>query len=621
MAALLLPYLESLPEPIFLLDTHDTIMEGKAAPPEDEILAYFKKRVGELHPANRNLFEFLVMLLHRAALTSASEDSLTQIELSVLFSPCVFRPVDWNLQYCYKMPRIAKSFALVLRNPEKIFDITNDPLPKSTAEFLYADLFGDWWRRFRMAEPKILAFVTSTQNIRAFTQALVVQDRGATSEEIMKQSHGAALACMSLTDDHVKPILFERPELLEGILQLILQHAAGTTVNLRFCRDTLEALFESYPEEMTNFMTSHPELSLVGFMNVGSVSGLLCSIATKSVHYQYPKHHRMLFLWSTQVLQLFLSGQSNSDALLDSGAAFLDIVFTDDCFLSSVYADKLTAWFTDPKNLAALMSKVVSSASETHRVASAYIVLIKSLLTKRLREIPEEDDGEEENEKEEEQEGRETDQSEEPSDSQSSDSSSEENKDEVKTETVLLYPLPNAIQFIVDACATHISSIVQTVTQSSVNKRCTLYDSVLLSLLRSIFATDLLPPKSLQPGQLRALWDLIFQFPSNNIVHNEVASLAVWFASFSNESATILCQSGTPEHTVEQLDATTCFSGQLFDVVRAIVHSDFPDAFKGSRLDWNQLRQKVTEHEELTAPDQVKRRNRHLVTDHCEDRI
>ena len=70
VAALLIPYLTALPEPIFILDYHDDVVNEREPPSDERVFAYFKKRVSELPKANCNLFEFLVLLLHRAAFLS-----------------------------------------------------------------------------------------------------------------------------------------------------------------------------------------------------------------------------------------------------------------------------------------------------------------------------------------------------------------------------------------------------------------------------------------------------------------------------------------------------------------------------------------------------------------------
>lgn len=67
VAALLVPYLAALPEPIFILDYHDDIVSDREPPSDERVFTYFKNQVGQLPEANRNLFEFLVFLLHRAA--------------------------------------------------------------------------------------------------------------------------------------------------------------------------------------------------------------------------------------------------------------------------------------------------------------------------------------------------------------------------------------------------------------------------------------------------------------------------------------------------------------------------------------------------------------------------
>ena len=612
VAALLLPYLESLPEPIFLLETSDEMLSPKNSPSDEEIFAYFKRRVASLVPANRNLFEFLVLLLHRASSVSAEENSLTTIELSVLFSPCLFRPKEWDLNYCYRMPRIVKLFSRVLASPERVFEWSAEPLPQRIEDFLYADLFGDWWRRLRMNEPKILEYVSTETSLRHLMDALIVKDDLEVGER-MRRSHGAALACLTLTHDHVKPILLEDEELMIELFQMVRDNARKHN-SLRFCRDVLEALIESHSEQMAKWMNAHPGLSLVEVLDAGNISALFASIANKSVHYQYPKHHRIIHLWVGRAFGLYTSPK-NLSILLDFAGSFLEIVFRDDNFLNSPYAEKITCLLTDGDALDILLQRTLPSADRDARDCVPYLQLLQMLLIQRPRAPIEEDEEDDDNGNDEEQDkGSDTD-----SESESESADSEVEKEETK-ETTVDYPFPQVVSSLLTGATSYLPQMLNLLMEAADQNRFTLYHTYLVGFIGTLFYTNRLAPNTLSPSQLDSIFELIFQFPSNSIAHTIILRLVSWFALSSEASAAILSESSIPQRVSEEIgNSSTELCGEMFHVAQVFFRSPYVNLLESKMQP--QTASLVQDYAERNRPHEVKRRNRNLVTDRYEDRI
>ena len=620
VAALLLPYLESLPEPIFTLDYHDDIVSGKDAPTDEEVFKYFVMRVSKLPIANQHFFEFLVLLLHRAAFLSKQDESLTTIELAVLFSPLLFKPAKWNLNYCYKMPRIARIFERVLCYPEEIFPLANEPLPKTIDEFLYADLFGDWWRRLRMGEDKIINHLSKKENLKELISRLVVKENDPTSEACRKQSHAAALSCLVLTSDKIKPTLLADNELMTELFKQVNENT-GRELTLKFFRDTLEALIESHPIQMTDYLESTPKSLniLLSHIHAGNIFSIFQTIALKSVRYQYPKHHKLIHLWFSKGLEMFLDITPEMEYNLEPLRHFMDIVFTDNTFLNSSYATQLIEQIKSQNIIDTLYKSAFSTDDQS---SIECLLLIQSFITKRERLVSEDDDDEDDDDEEENDESSQSESSSEKSDN--SESSQSHHSKIVQ----LFYPLPDLIPTIINATNNALPNFLNCLFSPLSGekprtfglKRCRLIEILVQ------FVTSGEKIESLSSEALSNFWKLMFLYPSNNIAQNLITDLLIWELKSNETNMKAIEKAKIPDLIIKEVlsissNSPSCYAGHLLSLGVSLVHSQYTSVETTKHSDWKKFRDKIMQYQEESHPDDVKRKNRNLVTDRYEDRI
>ena len=183
---------------------------------------------------------------------------MTTIELAVLFAPLLFKSNNWNLNYCYKMPRIANIFELVLRKPSKVFLISKDyKQPKSIEEFLLSDHFGDLWRRFRIEDKQLINYLSDISVITASINCLLIHNSPFTPEGL-QETQRAALASLFITSDTIMPVVVNSEPLLIQLFSFI-EFNKQNHFSISFIRDTVEGC--SFPFTffiLLSFFISYP---------------------------------------------------------------------------------------------------------------------------------------------------------------------------------------------------------------------------------------------------------------------------------------------------------------------------------------------------------------------------
>ena len=524
------------------------------------------------------------------------------------------------------MPRIARVFEKVLQNPEKVFLLKNEPLPKDHKEFLYADLFGDWWRRFRIGENSIVKFLSSEKNLTEFINSLVVSDFSR-SEECLKQCHGAALSCLVLTNDEIKPILIQNQNHLHHLISLVNENK-GREHTLRFFRDTVEAIIESHSEEITNYFENNKKIFEILFSNInyGNVFAIFFSIVNKSVRYQYIKHHHLLYLFCLHLFDKFYCFSNEYLDLYENLNIFFEILCTDDAFLNSSYSNQLVQFMI--KENSNFFQKIFQFIIKNNEISIQFIQFLKTLLIKNSRKISSDDD--DDDDENDENDDTNSDSSENSSsssknseDSESSDKNLFSSSSESSQNVYFPFPdvIPSLLHEFLSVKDQMLSILFEPIHDSSIS-----YFGIFRSKFLEFIMICLYEIKDIKVftnDQLISLWKLFYKFPFNNILQNYIVNIFSFLSSLSGGISLLLKSNVIQEigNLIISSDGNSCFYGHLASMCSSFMNFDDSNSIKNSFSDWSKVIHIVNDYSTVIKPYEVKRRNRNLVTDRYEDRI
>lgn len=385
-AALLVPYLESLPDPIFDLDVSHEIVYRKSEIVLSEVCTFFREGMNKLPLSHQYMFEYITFLLHRAAKKSMEchQYPLTTTELSVLFSPLLFNPSKMNMAYCLRMPRIVKLYKMILEQPEALFvKEQGDHVPESIKMFLYSDQFGTLWRHFRAEKKCIIDYLSKPENISQLIERLEVVRED--PEDVQQSAYGAALSVLVLTSDPLMPTIVASKEHLLHIWKCLEKaDTRNSERTLCFFKDTVLALFESHAAVMTDFVLSNSGcLDLVlSLADRGNIASMLSEFARLSLSHGYDKYHRLLGRLAERAFTKVVASASGTDPGVEALESFLLEVLQDHIFLRSEHARPFEEALSCKDTIRTLVGRVLGGgdipAGATH--VSAHLMC--ALLTK-----------------------------------------------------------------------------------------------------------------------------------------------------------------------------------------------------------------------------------------------
>lgn len=252
VAALLVTYMDRLPQRLLSLDIKDPIFSSDKDPSTQELLDFARATLQE----NRSkgdvnatvLFQYLCTWLGRFIKVNLKNfeqtmrykklwesipsrafyfresyhtlNAFRSNEICVIFANLLIKPTRHSLSFCYRIPRVLKLLIAILESPDKVLFSGETVLPSSIDELLLANQVGNWWNDLRIESPYIIEWLLSGDHLQQIVNAVVVPPRSHFAGEggspdqrdvFMQKALSAALA---LTLDSVRDRFFAKDSAL-----------------------------------------------------------------------------------------------------------------------------------------------------------------------------------------------------------------------------------------------------------------------------------------------------------------------------------------------------------------------------------------------------------------------
>ena len=552
---------------------------------------------------------------------------LTSVEMAVLFSPLLFQSTRKSYSTCIIMPRIVKSFEELLNNPSAVFTIPNNlKVPSNVNDFINSDLFGDWWRAFRISNKQILSFLTHQSNILEILSLIRIKNftKDRSEKEYLQQLQSASYATLILTNDDIIPHLVQDQTFVHTLLHF-LDDETTSEVTLSYFRDILECLFEFDSENMTKNFISTPALStlLLHRINYGNVLSFLVSLCKLSILYQNTKYHAILDVWSTETIRIFNSKNVGdySEETLDNLSIFLCALFEDYLFFQSKLVNEFVSTISDPSTINHMIDNIFALPYEKSK---SIINVFVSLLTKKKitqnseNEQPDQQNDNNNNESEQDE-------------SIIDQSDIDDQKEELEIQISEVEVLPNVTKLILEIILKRINSFEGFLNEAVKQRQplgcqriliIQLIDSLLTSSREEVL--ELLISSNI----MSTLINLFFLYPNNNILHSYVSHIIVSILSSYSRNKQVIQLLFDDTSLIEkissslQLDKNTAYHGHLLKIGCLVVADENLMQMLKSKVGFEFMKTKVVEYQNATnLLEVVPRKHRYYTIDRYEDRI
>ena len=373
IAAILLLYLELLPEPIIGFDPIDSIF-STFHPSDKIIMLYLKKVISNMSENMRNLIEYLSYFLQRLSSTG----NLSSLELSLYFAPYIIKPKEPSIAYCNAIPTINRMIDLMVRKSGELFKVKdNSGLPRSVEELFKSESFGVWWKEFRSKEKSFVKFITKD---KSFTQLFsLLLDL----KSIDVNNHFGHLAVHVLTNDWVSDYFIEKKSLLdeyfgllnEKITELAMKNFCEVTHSL-FAKKNCAKLIEYFQLE-----TNNANMIIISQIGSGNISNMLNKIMDLSK--LQAEIGIVLSKWGICCLdKLMVTEYSYESSFLQNIAQYICDLLHQQHYVNSPHSSTFLHQLHILCETSNLFSKSISG--ENPQTCSTLISIIIAVITKKL---------------------------------------------------------------------------------------------------------------------------------------------------------------------------------------------------------------------------------------------